>query len=819
MRSTKSLQYLYASIGIIIFMATFIGLYYFAANILHTKQEEILFLELKNTEKEIETSFQTIETTIMNTQTLILNNPTEAFLLDYFIDIHAQNPLIASLYFGRPDNTMVNSTGFKPPEGFDLTTRIWYQEAISQTGIVYTNAFINATNDRIIVTMAYAIYDGQTLLGVIAADIDVKTISMLVGDKQVGDNGYAFLIDQNNQVIGHPDLIATEIALYDLADFDMAFLAENNIQLFVIHEHDEFVLAMNEISNGTYRLGLLLPKTEFYGQSTLFTLGFSLLVSFLLGFVVLFMYLHHTYVQKPLDKIIIDIDQIDILQNRSYRLPQSSKDTFLPMRQSINTLLDAFSAVFNQNSKAQEALWFQHQKILRLMASNAEIVFEIDRNKKFVSIFGKGLETLGLTASDVIGKDVVDLFNEDGKQRNKYYDRVLKGEVVSYQWDNQYLGKTHYYASTVSPIYDADDTIVGAVGVTRNITEQYEKQKHIEYISFHDYLTGLYNRRYFSETLAKMDVEAYYPLGIMMIDVNGLKLLNDAFGHAVGDVALKQIATLLSTQAYTNSVVSRIGGDEFSVVLPKASIEKMDDLKNRLLKEIQHVRVQNITLSISIGYELKHDFETPIQTVLNDAENFMYRQKIIGGKGARSNAIQMILKTLNNKFQMEKEHADNVSKYCRKIGEAMNFSTDDLRELEMAGLYHDIGKISVPDDLLKKPGKLTNEEMAIMRTHTENGYQILRAADEYSSLAEDALCHHEHFDGNGYPNQLKGEEIPLFSRIISVADAYDSMMSDRPYRKAMSQGHAIQELLTYSGTQFDPKIVDVFVAKVLKYSH
>lgn len=816
MKSTKSLQYLYASIGIVVFMATFIGLYFFASSTLQTKQEEILLLELEKTEKEIEVSFQSIETTLMNIQTLILKNPTDDFLLDYLVDVHAQNELIASLYLGRPDKTMVNSTGFIPPPGFDLTTRVWYQEAINQSGIIYTGAFINATEDRIIVTMASAVYDGQTLLGVIAADIDIRAISMLVGEKQVGENGYAYLIDQNNHFIGHPDLASTDIALYGLEDFDMAFLSENHFQLYSIYEFDEYVTTMSDVSNGYYRLGLMLPKVEYYGQSTLFTMVFALLLSTIFGFIILFMYLHHTYVQKPLDQVIVDIEKIDISHNQSYRLPLSTKDAFLPMRQSINTLLDAFSTVFNQNSKAQETLWFQHQKILRLMSSNAEIVFEIDQSKKFVSIFGKGLETFGLTPADVIGKNVFELFSEAGEYRNRYYDKALKGDVVSYEWEHQYLGKTYHYASTLSPIYDADDTIVGAVGVARNITEQYEKQKHIEYISFHDYLTGLYNRRYFSTALSKMDNEAYYPLGIMMIDVNGLKLLNDAFGHAVGDIALKQIATLLETQAYTNSVVSRIGGDEFSIVLPKASMEKMDDLKNRLLKEIQHLRVENITLSISVGYELKYDSETPIQTVMNDAENHMYRQKIIRGKGARSNAIQMILKTLNNKFQMEKDHAINVSNYCKQIGAAMNFSNDDLRELEMAGLYHDIGKISIPDELLKKPGKLTEEEMAVMRTHTESGYQILRAADEYSSLAEDALCHHEYYDGNGYPNKLKGEEIPLFSRIISVADAYDSMMSDRPYRKALTQGQAIQELLTYSGSQFDPKIVDVFVTKVLK---
>jgi len=149
------------------------------------------------------------------------------------------------------------------------------------------------------------------------------------------------------------------------------------------------------------------------------------------------------------------------------------------------------------------------------------------------------------------------------------------------------------------------------------------------------------------------------------------------------------------------------------------------------------------------------------------------------------------------------------------MGEKLNLSDDEKLELEFAGRMHDIGKITIPDYILKKPGKLTEDEWEIMKAHTTNGYQILRSADKYSKLAEYALTHHERIDGKGYPQGLKGEEIPLFSRIIGICDAYEAMTADRPYRKALSKEFAINELKRCAGTQFDAKLVDVFINEVI----
>jgi putative nucleotidyltransferase with HDIG domain len=180
--------------------------------------------------------------------------------------------------------------------------------------------------------------------------------------------------------------------------------------------------------------------------------------------------------------------------------------------------------------------------------------------------------------------------------------------------------------------------------------------------------------------------------------------------------------------------------------------------------------------------------------------------------------LKSILKTLTDKYEEERSHSKQVSKYCLEMGKVLGLSEDDQKELELAGLFHDIGKIAIPDDIINKDGLLTSQEYKLMKTHTNAGYQILRAADEYSNLAEYALYHHERYDGMGYPAGLKGEKIPYFARIISIVDSYEAMTSNRRYRLKKSKADAIEELRQNIGTQFDPELTKVFIEKVLKES-
>lgn len=353
------------------------------------------------------------------------------------------------------------------------------------------------------------------------------------------------------------------------------------------------------------------------------------------------------------------------------------------------------------------------------------------------------------------------------------------------------------------------------VGTHIDITEQKEKQDEIEHISFHDFMTQIPNRRYFQERLEHYDHSDYYPIGILMMDFNGLKVINDAFGHHTGNVALKQVAAILKKRVTPPSVYARIGGDEFAVIFPQAKQAQIDGFIETFNRDISQTDIEGIHYSLAIGSGMKTSVDEEIKDILILAENRMYKNKVLEGSSIRNKAIMSILTTLTDKYKEEKVHSERVSRYCRLMGQAMKLKPDDIKELELAGLFHDIGKISIPDHILSKPGRLDEKEWDIMREHTINGYQILRAADEYSDLALYALTHHERYDGKGYPNGLSGHSIPLFSRIIGVVDAYEAMTSDRPYRKALKIDDAILELKRNKDTQFDGQIVDTFIKKVL----
>ncbi|PKM56417.1 MAG: hypothetical protein CVU98_11380 [Firmicutes bacterium HGW-Firmicutes-3] len=356
-------------------------------------------------------------------------------------------------------------------------------------------------------------------------------------------------------------------------------------------------------------------------------------------------------------------------------------------------------------------------------------------------------------------------------------------------------------------------------GFFMDITDRKVSEEAITYASNHDYLTNLNNRRYFVEKFNSLISEDRTSIGLIMIDINGLKIINDAYGHVKGDEAIKKVSNLLMKVFNQEGVVARIGGDEFAILLTNKTADDIQIFKDNLVENTKEILIDNVQVSLAIGYELLNDTDKNVDDLLSRAEKQLYRHKVTVGESIRNHAIKAIFNTLTDKYQEEKAHSSKVSFYCKKIGIELGLNKEDVDVLELAGMYHDIGKISIPDAILDKPGKLTEEEFNTIKTHTQIGYQILRAADEYSGLAEYALSHHERWDGRGYPKGLKGDEIPLFSRIINVADSFEAMTTDRPYHKGMSHEDAEIEINRCSGSQFDPKIANLFLGKVLKSIH
>ena len=458
------------------------------------------------------------------------------------------------------------------------------------------------------------------------------------------------------------------------------------------------------------------------------------------------------------------------------------------------------------------------------LQSIGEAVIATD-SQGLITVMNKQAELLtGSTFQRALGKpfdQIVLISDENDRPENgKSIQYVLRTKERLESSSKRFLtnenGINYPIEKTTAPILNSNREAIGAVVVIRDISDSYKKQQEIEYLSMHDFLTNLHNRRYFVQELEKLDQEIYYPLGLVMVDLNGLKLFNDAYGHDIGDLALIKVSSILTSVFDQGEVVARIGGDEFAIIIHNTSIDYIENKKAEIHEQLSGVLIENIKLTVAIGYELKKESVEDTEEVLRIAENYMYRNKLSEGHSFRNHAIKAILKTLTDKYEAERTHSFKVSEYVVKIGQALGLKHDDLKELELAGLYHDIGKISVPDAILDKPGRLTDEEYGKMKLHTEVGYQILKAADEYSNLAEYALSHHERWDGKGYPRGLKEKGIPLFSRIIAVADSYEAMTSDRVYRKRLSDDEAVNEIRKCAGSQFDPKIAKVFVEKVLK---
>jgi len=358
---------------------------------------------------------------------------------------------------------------------------------------------------------------------------------------------------------------------------------------------------------------------------------------------------------------------------------------------------------------------------------------------------------------------------------------------------------------------------------TKDLISEIKNRKKAEnenlHIAYNDYLTGLYNRRYYEDALVQLDKEEFYPLSLVMADINGLKLINDAFGHKAGDELLIKAASIIKAACRERDVLSRIGGDEFVIIMPNTTGKEADEVIKSINKEAKKVVINSISLSISFGYRTKTNNIEQIQEVFRNAEDLMYREKLLKIPSMRSSAIEAILKTLYEKDKDSEIHSRAVALYSEKIAEACGFERQVVSEAKTAGLLHDIGKILIAQRILTKKGKLTNAEYEEMKNHSEIGFRVLNSSHETRRISNIVLHHHERWDGRGYPMNVKGDKIPLISRIIAIADSFDAMTSKRTYKEKISKEAALKEIIDNSGTQFDPDLVEIFRDNFYKIIH
>ena len=354
------------------------------------------------------------------------------------------------------------------------------------------------------------------------------------------------------------------------------------------------------------------------------------------------------------------------------------------------------------------------------------------------------------------------------------------------------------------------------VSVLRVVSRQMATALENARLYVSDKLTGLYNRAFFEDEMRRLDVSRQLPLSIIMGDVNGLKVVNDALGHDVGDRLLCMLAKLMKRNCRKEDIVARWGGDEFVILLPKTSDKVAREISARIRRGCLEMRGTPISLNIALGTATKDAQDQDILDVLREAEDRMYRNKLMERNSARHAIISSLEQSLWETTHETEEHAGRMQELALPMGRALGLSDNQLDELALLAALHDIGKIAIAKTILTKPGKLSPDEWAIMKKHPEIGYRIAMACQDLIPIAEPILAHHERWDGAGYPQGLRGENIPLVSRIISVIDAYDVITNGRVYQEAASVTEAIDELHRCAGTQFDPTLVDMFAEMLCK---
>ena len=480
------------------------------------------------------------------------------------------------------------------------------------------------------------------------------------------------------------------------------------------------------------------------------------------------------------------------------------------------------SGVWNliERAKYREKLAVEKNKYISTLVSIGDGVMVVGLNERIEMINKVCAEMTGWSEEEAKGmyyKDVFRLSHENPEYQIMDPVAEVLRSGISHDLINHAIltsidGKQFVLEDSASPVKNEKNEMLGVVLVFRDSTQKHKQIKQIEYLSFHDALTGLYNRRFFEEEIMRLDTPRNYPLTIIMADLNGLKLTNDAFGHHEGDNLLKKAASLFRTHLRAEDIAARWGGDEFAILMPQTSSENAAKIVDRINEGIKKLNIDKGILSIAFGWETKTDSSMDIDKIFTKAEEYMYKRKVSESQGVRGLTIKTIINTLYEKSPREEKHSKRVKAVAIKIAKAMHLSQHQIDDISTLGLLHDIGKIIVPGEILEKPSRLTEDEYEEIKKHPAIGYRMLTATNEFASIAEGVLSHHERWDGRGYPNGIKGEDIPIESRIIGISDAYDAMISSRPYRKdGMSLEQARQELLNCAGTQFDPEIVNLII--------
>ncbi len=446
----------------------------------------------------------------------------------------------------------------------------------------------------------------------------------------------------------------------------------------------------------------------------------------------------------------------------------------------------------------------------------AVLIFWHNSEGEFRYVNRATCEKLGYNRRELLNLGISDIDSNYTEAKVKqYWQNLQEKETLNFESRLETKTGETFPAEVTSHYLEYRGEEFGFAFV-QDISDRKQKEEQLKYKTFHDELTGLYNRTFLAEEMERLDTERQLPISIIMVDVNGLKIINDTFGHDKGDKVLKKSAEILQSVIREEDILARYGGDEFVILLPQTDNEIAHAIYERIERKCEKTTRDNLPVSLGMGIATKTSPTEELEEILKQADDNMLQNKLVNSKSRKNRMVKGLLNTLGAKSYETKEHAMRMTELAHRLGEKIGVSNSHLNKLSLLATLHDIGKTSLPEEILTKAGELSEKEWERVKQHPERGYKIASASEEFAAIAEEVFSHHEHWDGSGYPRGLKGEEIPLLARIISIVDAYDVMTTGRPYKEAVSKEEALKEIENCAGSQFDPELAEKFVKMMRK---
>ena len=733
--------------------------------------------------------------------------------------------------------------------GFDIEGEAseWYLNALNTKEPYLGKIKESPITGLPVMVSAYPILDeANNVIAMFGMSINLNGFSSEVISNTENSEEKTFIIDDSGKVIAANDI--SLIYNYNMIDEipELGQFIQNNKDGITFYKKNgtQYLAAVEQSKEGVIIIQAL--PVSVYQEPIFFSIIISLILMMgILACVAIITIFVAKTITKPIYILVQELnamslgnyddpisdelktrkDEFSILGNALTEMKKQTSQLIMNLSLSNEEVEASLEEVIatEEELKTQNELLSDNEKQLRdsLLYNKAiinvipDIIFILDKNGTFTDCQASNDAMLFIPRESFIGKNLKDVMPIDIaiKGYEKIKIAMESGTLQSLEYELDMGVEKQIFELRIIKCFED-----GVVAIARDITNQRMYQQQIEYLSYHDQLTKLHNRRAFEEELKRIDREESLPLCLIMADVNGLKLINDSFGHRDGDMLLIKFAKVLTATAPVEEMVFRIGGDEFVIILPRCTRKEADELVETIKNNCSLETVNAVKLSVSFGWDIKEHTNESINMVLKTAEDYMYKKKLFEGPSMRGKTISLIISTLHEKNKREAQHSQRVAELCEKLAIALHMQEHKVKEIKNTGLLHDIGKIAISENLLNKPGRLTPDEFEEVKRHTEIGYRILCASNEMTEIADHVLSHHERWDGMGYPRGLAGEMIPLQSRMIAIADTFDAMTSVRSYRNPVSDEDAAKELMRNAGTQFDADLVECFVHEVLGYT-